>query len=120
MKPGTRVALSEVSAVTTAGVVAASIFCCLPFATGILGAGLAALGARFEPFRPYLTAMSVVSLASVLYQTYGPTARRCSPDGCEVTRPSVARQVLVWSVVVGVALMLTASWWADRVIYWTL
>lgn len=110
----------EAGAVATAGTVVATIFCCLPFATGIVGAGLAALGARFDPFRPYLSAVSVGFLAYAFYETYRPGARRCGPDGCMPARRSRSRQIVLWSVAIVVACFLTASWWANWIIYWTL
>ena len=45
---------SDVGAIASAGTVAATIFCCLPFATGLIGAGVAAFGSRIAPFQPYL------------------------------------------------------------------
>ena len=65
-------AWSQVGALTTSGTVAATIFCCLPFATGLIGAGVAAFGARFAPFRPYLVALSVAMLGYAFYQAYRP------------------------------------------------
>ena len=62
MSASTRARWAQAGALTTAGTVAATILCCLPFATGIVGATLAAV----------------------------------------------------------VVLLLTASWWANWVIYWTL
>jgi hypothetical protein len=34
----------------------------LPFATGLIGAGVAAFVARFAPFQPYLAGLSLASL----------------------------------------------------------
>src|SRR5262249_39452340 len=45
MKKGSIAAWSDVSALTSAGTVAATVLCCLPFATGVAGAALAAVGA---------------------------------------------------------------------------
>ena len=42
MNTSTRTRWSEVGALTSAGTVAATILCCLPFATGIVGASVAA------------------------------------------------------------------------------
>ncbi|MGH9330432.1 MAG: mercuric transporter MerT family protein, partial [Vicinamibacterales bacterium] len=70
MDSQTRRRWSEAGALTSAGTVAATIFCCLPFASGVLGAGLAAAGARFAPFRSYLAALSVTFLGYAFYQAY--------------------------------------------------
>lgn len=104
-------------AVTSAGTVAATIFCCLPFATGILGAGVAAFGARFAPFQPYLIAASLACLGFSFYQAY-----RSDPacaEGCDVSTMR-RRRLFVWVLACAVVLLLSSSWWADRVIYWTL
>jgi len=47
----------------SAGTVAATILCCLPFATGIFGASVAAVGARFVAVQPYCIAVSLGLLA---------------------------------------------------------
>jgi hypothetical protein len=117
MNPDSRNMLSEAGALASAGTVAATILCCLPFATGALGAGIAAYGARFEPFRPYLTIFSLACVAFVLVETYRPSASRCGPDGCRVARPTVARQVFVWLLTIAVVLMLTTQWWVSELIY---
>jgi hypothetical protein len=120
MNSGLRVRLSEVGALSTAGTVAATIFCCLPFATGIVGASVAAYGARFAPLQPYLAAVSVGFLAYSFYQAYRPAAVACVPESCEVPRSLRSRRIALWLVTVLVALLLTAPWWANWVIYWSL
>jgi hypothetical protein len=112
--------MSAAGAIASAGTVAATILCCLPFATGVVGASVAVVGARFEPVRPYLIAISAACVAYALFETYRPGARRCGPDGCVNAGPSVGRQVFVWALTIAVALMLTTSWWVNEVIYWML
>ena len=114
-----RVVWSEFGALTSAGTVAATIFCCLPFATGVIGAGIAAFGARLAPFQPYLMGTSIVLLTYSFYGAYRPDAS-CAGDHCEAPGILRVRRVMVWCVAALVALLLTASWWADRLIYWTL
>jgi len=63
---------SDVGAITSAGTVAATIFCCLPFATGLIGAGVAAFGTRIAPLQPYLIGLSLASLAYSFYEAYRP------------------------------------------------
>ncbi len=103
-----------------AGTVAATIFCCLPLATGIIGAGVAALGARFAPLQPYLATISVACLGYAFYQAYRPGALVCVGDRCDVSPAIRYRRLFLWVVTVGVVLLLTAPWWAAWVIYWTL
>jgi hypothetical protein len=107
-------------ALGAAGTVAATFFCCLPFATGIIGAGVAAFGARFVPFQSYLVALSLASLAYAFYQAYRPGAGVCIGERCEVPSSRRYSRLTVWVMAVMVVLLLTASWWADSVIYWTL
>ena len=120
MDPHARARWTEAGALTTAGTVAATIFCCLPFATGVFGAGLASVGARFAPLRPYLTGVSVACLGYAFYHTYRPGAVHCTPDGCQAPHASRGRQAVLWIISLAVVLLLTVSWWADSVIYWTL
>ena len=110
---------SELGAVTSAGTVAATIFCCLPFATGLLGATMAAFGARFAPFQPYLIGLSIALLAYSFYQAYRPDPT-CAGERCEIPRSVRYRRIMVWLVAAAVVLLVTASWWADWVIFWTL
>lgn len=120
MNAGKRTALSNAGALTSAGVVAATIFCCLPFATGIVGASAAALGARFAAWQPYLATVSLGLLGFAFYQAYRRDAARCSGDRCDAPESRRYRIAAVWLVALAVVLLLTASWWANWVIYWTL
>lgn len=120
MSSGLRMKLSEVGALSTASTVAATIFCCLPFATGIVGAGVAAYGARFAPLQPYLATVSVGLLAYSFYQAYRPSAVVCVGESCDVPRSLRYRRVALWLVTIIVSLLLTAPWWANWAIYWTL
>jgi hypothetical protein len=70
---------AEAGALGAAGTVAATIFCCLPFATGLIGAGVAAFGARFAPFQPYLAGLSLASLGYAFYQAYRPGSAGATP-----------------------------------------
>ena len=105
---------------TTAGTVAATIFCCLPFATGIIGAGVAAFGAQFAPLQPYLAGVSIAFLAYAFFQAYRPGAASCVGESCEPSSSMRYRRMALWLVAVTVVLLLTATWWASWVIYWTL
>ena len=120
MKLRARIVLSEAGALASAGTVAATMLCCLPFATGAIGASLAAAGAQFEPIRPYLTVVSLACVAFMLVETYRPHAARCGPDGCTIVRPTIGRQIVVWLLTIAVVLLLTAPWWASAAIYWML
>lgn len=110
---------SEVGALTSAGTVAATILCCLPSATGIIGASVAAVGARFVPFQPYLIAVSLGLLAYSFYQAYRRDAT-CGADECDVPRSVRRRRITIWFVSIVVMGFLTVNWWASWLIYWSL
>ena len=110
---------SEVAALMSAGTVAATILCCLPFATGVVGASVAAVGARFVPFQSLLIAVSLGLLAYSFYQAYRRDAT-CAADGCDVPTSIRRRRITLWCVTAVVAGLLTANWWASWLIYWTL
>lgn len=112
--------MSYAGSLTTAGTVAATIFCCLPFATGIVGAGVAAFGARFAPLQPYLAGVSLAFLAYAFYQAYRPGAVTCVGDACTVTAALRYRRMALWIVAILVSALLTAPWSASWVIYWML
>jgi len=120
MNANMRARLFYAGSLTTAGTVAAAIFCCLPFATGIVGAGVAAYGARFAPLQPYLAGVSLALLAHSFYQAYRPGTVSCVGERCDVTSTILYRRVTLWVVTVVVCLLLTATWWANWVIYWSL
>jgi hypothetical protein len=120
MKANTRTRLSYAGSLTTAGTVAATIFCCLPFATGIVGAGVAAYGARFAPLQPYLASVSLALLAYSFYQAYRPGAVGCAGGSCDVPSSLGYRRMVLWLITAIVGVLLTAAWWANWVIYWTL
>ena len=116
METRTRRRLSEAGAITSAGTVAATIFCCLPFA-----AGVAAFGAQFAPVRPYFTGLSLVSLGYAFYQTYRPGPAQCDDDGhCETPERLRRRRLALFGMTTLVLLLLTSSLWANWIIYWTL
>ena len=110
---------SDFGALTTAGTVAATIFCCLPFATGVVGAAVAAFGARLMPLQPVFMGLSLTALAYSFYQAYRPGAT-CSADGCDVPAALRRRRLVLWVVTMAVVAMLTANWWANWAIYWSL
>ena len=110
---------SDVGALTTAGTVAATIFCCLPFATGVVGTAVAAFGARLMPLQPLFIGLSLSSLAYSFYATYRPGAT-CSANNCDVPAALRRRRLVLWLVTLAVVVMLTANWWANWAIYWSL
>lgn len=112
-------ALSRRGALAAASAVAVTVFCCLPFAAGIVGAGVAALGARLAPARPYLAVVSVGCLGYAFYQAYRRRAH-CEGENCNAKTAGRFQRATVWLVALVVVLLLTFTWWASWLIYWTL
>jgi MerT mercuric transport protein len=110
---------SGVGALTTAGTLAATIFCCLPFATGVIGAGVAAFGARVARFQPILATASLALLVHAFYRAYRPDPT-CATEACALPSSVRHRRMILWIITVAVLAMLTTSWWASWLIYLTL
>ena len=86
--------------------VGASVCCILPVAVAFLGVGSAALGATFEPFRPYLLGLTVLLLGGAFYQTYKPQKNECAPgESCAIPENRRRNRILLW-IITGLALVL--------------
>jgi hypothetical protein len=92
-------------------------FCCLPIAAGLLGVGLAGVGAKLMSLRPVFTGLSVVCLGVAFYQAYRP--QPCRVDGSCSTSSRRGQRVLVWFMAVFIATLLTIQYWSSWLIYWT-
>jgi len=85
---------------------AASLCCILPVVVAVLGVGSAALGARFEPFRPYFALATALLLGYAFYRAYKPI--ECAPgEACAVPASRRRTRIVLWIVSV-VALALLA------------
>jgi mercuric ion transport protein len=74
--------------------VAASTCCIGPVVFSLAGAGaLSAASTRFEPYRPWFVAMTVVLLGLAFYAAYRPvrTEADCDDDACEPGSNRTAR-----------------------------
>lgn len=100
---------------TVAAAVGASLCCIVPVAVAVLGVGSAALGAKLEPFRPYLSALTVVLLSVAFYQAYKPP--RCEPgEVCAVPQSRQRGRVVLWVVTVIAALLLAFPYYVSWLI----
>src|SRR5207244_1346238 len=86
-------------------------------ASGVVGAGVAAFGARFAPVRPYFTGLSLVSLGYAFYQTYRPGPAQCDDGHCETPGRLHRRRLALFGITTLVLLLLTSSLWANWSIY---
>jgi len=82
------------------GIVASSC-CILPLLLGAASAGTAGLGAAIAPYRPYLTALTVLLLGAAFYFTYR-REKACGKTGCcepiSSARTGRTSKVLLWIV----------------------
>ena len=92
-------------------------FCCLPIAAGLLGVGLAGMGAKLMSLRPVFTSLSVVCLGVAFYQAYRP--QQCGVDPSCSTSSRRGQRLLVWFMAVFIATLLTIQYWSSWLIYWT-
>lgn len=100
-----------------AGVLAAlgaSACCAGPLVLLLLGVGggFASHLIAFEPYSPYLTALTVLFLGAAFYNLYL-RRRVCSPgDACADVRVIRNQRIMFWLVVLPVALVLTLPLYA--------
>lgn len=77
---------------TTSGLVLSALLaslCCIgPVVFSLIGAGSLGFAAAFEPYRPYLMAMTVVFLGAGFYFTYRKRAVGCEDGACKVESAS--------------------------------
>lgn len=90
---------------------AASLCCIGPLLFAVLGIGGAGLLVKFEPYRPYFTALTLALLGTGFYFTYRkpkPAAVAVSADdcGCELPRTNRFGKVMLWISTVLVILFL--------------
>jgi mercuric ion transport protein len=86
----------------------ASVCCVVPVVVALAGVGSAALGALFEPYRPYLIAATVGLLGLAFYRAYRPRPDACTPgDICAVPASGRRQRMLLWIVAAAAALLLT-------------
>jgi mercuric ion transport protein len=102
------------SLATTAGAVASAFLaslCCLgPLAFAVLGLGGAGLLLKFEPYRPYFTALTVGLLGAGFWFTYR-RPRQLVTDGpecaCEHPKSNRLGRVMLWVATVLVVAFLS-------------
>lgn len=93
----------------------ASLCCILPVAVAFLGVGSAALGAKFEPFRPYFLVLTVGFLGFAFFREYRPRkAEDCAPgEICAVPEKRRRQRILLWLVAAIVLVLVTFPYYAN-------
>jgi mercuric ion transport protein len=80
----------------------------LPVVVAFAGVGSAAFGAAFEPYRPYMIAVTVLLLGFAFYQAYRSQEAECAPgESCAVPENRRRQRRLLWIVAVVAMLLLT-------------
>ena len=90
----------------------ASLCCILPVGVAVLGVGSAALGARLEPFRPWLAGLTVIFLGFAFYQAYKPV--ECEPgETCAVPASRRRHRIALWIVAVVAVVLMAFPYYAS-------
>lgn len=74
----------------------ASLCCIGPFVFALIGASSLGFAAAFEPYRPYLLALTVVFLGAGFYFTYRKQDVKCEDGTCKIESASTWQKVLLW------------------------
>ena len=72
----------------------ASLCCTGPVVLSIIGAGSLGFAAAFEPYRPYLMAMTILFLAAGFHFTYKKREVRCEDGSCTIESASTLNKVI--------------------------
>ncbi len=100
-----------------AAAIGASLCCVLPVVVAFAGVGSAAFGAAFEPFRPYLTVVTVALLGFAFYRAYRPQEAECAPgEACAVPENRRRQRILLWIVAVVSLALLTFPYYINRIL----
>jgi mercuric ion transport protein len=92
---------------TLIAAVTASLCCILPVVVVVLGVGSAALGATFEPLRPYFTVVTLGLLAFGFYQAYRPRPECAPGESCGIPENRSRQRLALW-IIAPVAVLLLA------------
>ena len=101
----------------TLAAIGASLCCVLPVVVAFAGVGSAALGALFEPYRPYLIAVTVLLLGFAFYRAYKPQETECAPGAtCAVPENRRQQRILLWIVTAVALALLTFPYYIGRIL----
>ena len=100
---------------TILAAVAASMCCILPVVVAVLGVGSAALGAKLEPYRPWMMLLSFGFLAFAFYREYRP--RECEPgDACAVPANRRRQRIFLWVVAIAALILMAFPYYAEYLV----
>jgi len=74
----------------------ASLCCIAPVVFALIGAGSLGFAAAFEPYRPYLLALTVLFLGTSFYFTYRKREVQCEGGTCKVESAGKWHKTFLW------------------------
>lgn len=98
------------AALATAGSVLSALLaslCCIgPVVFALIGAGSLGFAAVFEPYRPYLLALTVLFLGTAFYFTYRRREVKCEDGTCRVESAGQWNKILLWVAAIVAAIFM--------------
>ncbi len=89
-----KTALTSVGSVLSA--LLASLCCIGPVVFALIGAGSLGFAAAFEPYRPYLLALTVLFLGTAFYFTYRKREVQCEDGTCKIESAGKWHKLFLW------------------------
>ncbi len=74
----------------------ASLCCIGPVVFALIGAGSLGFAAAFEPYRPYLLALTLLFLGTAFYFTYRKREIQCEDGTCKVKSADKWHKIFLW------------------------
>lgn len=103
------------AALSVLGAFLASACCIVPLLLVTLGVSGAWIGnlTMLEPYKPYISAATLVPLGFGFWQVYFKSKPSCAPDSyCARPQSSVITKTALWVATILIALAVTIGWWA--------
>ncbi|MFQ5640387.1 MAG: mercuric transporter MerT family protein [bacterium] len=98
------------AALTTVGSILSALLaslCCIgPVVFALIGAGSLGFAAMFEPYRPYLLALTVLFLGAAFYFTYRKREVKCEDGTCRTETAGKWNKLLLWIAATVVAIFM--------------
>lgn len=103
------------AALSVLGAFLASACCIVPLLLVTLGVSGAWIGnlTALEPYKPYISAATLVPLGFGFWQVYFKSKPACEPGSyCAQPHSSVVTKTALWVATILIALAVTIGWWA--------
>lgn len=93
----------------------AAVSCCIgPVLFAVLGVSSTGVLSKMEPYRPYLTILTIILLGAAFYLTYRKKeAEECKTDSyCANPKADKWNKIILWSATVLILAFLTFPYWS--------